>query len=116
MLAVNSNGSGKQGNGKEANKAGKKRFAMDYPILLDPTGEVGRLYGAERTPHMFVIDRAGTLVYEGAIDNTRGGDPDDADPPPATNFVDAVLSSLLRKDIPIIQRTEPWGCSVKYAN
>ena len=114
-LAVNSNGPGKQGYGKAANRDGKQRFKMDYPVLLDPKGEVGRAYGAQRTPHMFVIDPTGKLVYDGAVDNTRGGDPEDADPPPAENYVDAVLSALLNKDIPVIHKTEPWGCSVKYA-
>ena len=113
-LAVNSNGPGKQGHGKAVNKEGKQRFKMDYPVLLDPQGAVGRAYGAKRTPHMFVIDTSGKLVYDGAVDNTRGGDPEDADPPPPKNYVDAVLSALLNKDIPVVHKTEPWGCSVKY--
>jgi peroxiredoxin len=115
-LAINSNGPGKQGYEKTLNEKGKKRFGMRYPVLLDPTGEVGRLYGAKRTPHLFVIDASGKLVYSGAVDNTQGGDPSDADPPPARNYVDGVLASLFQKQLPEIQKTEPWGCSVKYAN
>jgi peroxiredoxin len=115
-LAINSAGPGKQGYGTEVNKARGKDFDIDYPILLDPSGAVGKLYGAERTPHMFVIDEQGILVYKGAIDNTRGGDPDDADPPPARNYVDDVLNALAKgKPLPITQ-TKPWGCSVKYGS
>ncbi len=114
-LAVNSNGPGKQGYGKVANERGRDRFGMRHPILLDPTGEVGRTYGALRTPHMFVIDTTGILVYAGAVDNTQGGDPEDAEPPPARNLVDEVISKLLKKEKVAPRKTTPWGCSVKYA-
>lgn len=114
-LAVNSNGPGKQGNEKAANIAGRTRFGITYPVLLDPTGTVGKKYGALRTPHMFVINKAGKLAYEGAVDNTRGGDPEDAEPPPAKNYIDEALTAVLSGKNPAVQKTEPWGCSVKYA-
>ena len=114
-LAINSNGPGKQGHGTAKNKVGKRRFGFDYPVLQDPTGRVGRLYGAERTPYMYVIDTTGKLAYSGAIDNTRGGDPEDADPPPLTNYVDNALRALLQDQQPDVTKTVPWGCTVKYA-
>lgn len=114
-LAVNSNGPGKQGNGKEANIKGRARLGMNYPVLLDPKGTVGKQYGALRTPHMFVIDKTFTVVYSGAVDNTRGGDPEDAEPKPAKNYIDAALAAVLAGKKPVDTKTEPWGCSVKYA-
>ena len=114
-LAVNSNGPGEQGHGPSLNEKGKAQLKMDYPILLDPTGKVGKLYGAVRTPELFVIDEKGVLTYRGAIDNTQGGDPSDAEPPPAKNYVDEVLNALYKKQPPPIQETTPWGCTVKYA-
>ncbi len=114
-LAINSAGPGKQGHGVEANARFKKRFGIDYPILLDPTGQVGRMYEAKRTPHMFIIDTKGVLVYDGAIDNTMGGDEDDADPPPAVSFVDKALANLQAGKAIEPPKTTPWGCTVKYA-
>lgn len=114
-LAINSNAAGRQGHGLETNLAGRKALGIDYPILLDPTGEVGKRYGAERTPHMYVIDKHGTLVYNGAIDNTSGGDLDDAEPPPAVNHVDAALASVLSGGAVKTSQTTAWGCTVKYA-
>lgn len=116
FLAINSNGPGKQGHEKAANIAGKSAWGITYPILLDPDGSVGKQYGALRTPHMFIVDRSGKLVYSGAVDNTRGGDPEDADPPPAKNYLDEALTDLLKGRTPQTPQTEPWGCTVKYAN
>ena len=62
-LAINSGGPGKQGHGQEANAAGQERFGLKHPILLDETGAIGKAYGATNTPHIFVIDQKGTLVY-----------------------------------------------------
>ena len=73
------------------------------------------MYGALRTPHMYVIDEKGRVVYSGAIDNTRGGDSEDAEPPPARNYVDEALRALLANRQPDVQQTEPWVCTVKYA-
>ncbi len=69
-LAINSSAAGKQGAGIDANRDGAKKLAIDHPILLDDTGAVGKTYGATNTPNMFVIDKAGTLAYAGAIDNS----------------------------------------------
>jgi peroxiredoxin len=113
-LAVNSNADGKQGAGADENREGKEKFAMDYPVLFDKDGKVGRAYGAERTPHMYVIDDKGVLVYRGAIDNTKGGDADDVEK--VVNYVaDAIADVKAGKPVRQTQ-TEAWGCTVKYSN
>lgn len=80
-----------------------------FPTLLDPTGQVGHLYGARTTPHMFVIDGEGVLRYEGAIDDNPRGRTD-----APTNYVRAAVDSLLAGQAPEVTETEPYGCSVKY--
>ncbi len=77
--------------------------------LMDPDGTVGRKYGARTTPHMYVIDQAGTLVYAGAIDN----DPRGSEERP-TNLVAPVLDALLAGRTVEATATTPYGCSVKY--
>ena len=122
-LAINSNAAGKQGHGVERNRKARADYAMTYPVLLDERGDVGRRYGAEKTPHMFVIDAKGTLVFRGGIDNAPMGEVDGTRPrAPGTpddavlNYVDAALEDLgqgrpLRwSDVPA------YGCSVKYAS
>src|SRR5690606_13798787 len=66
-LAINSNKAGSQGASVEAMKEGRESFGIDYPILLDPDGTVGKAYGAKHTPHMYVIHPDGRLVYRGAL-------------------------------------------------
>ena len=111
-LAINSAASGRQGHGAKANTEGKARFGIDYPILFDEDGRVGHAYGAERTPQMYVIDRAGTLVYRGALDTTRG---DAEDGENVEYFLaDAIADVAAGKPVTRAD-TKPWGCSVKYA-
>ena len=82
--------------------------------LLDPDGKVGHLYGARTTPHMFVIDTAGKLVYAGGIDDKPSPDP--ADIPKAKNYVTTALDEI-RAGKPVSTPTaRPYGCSVKYAS
>lgn len=114
-LAVNSGAEGRQGHGDETNRAGKEKFGIDYPVLYDPSGKVGRAYGATNTPHMFVIDEKGTLVYAGALDNTGSGDPEDAEPE-LVNFVSNALEDVSAGKPVRKSQTRAWGCSVKYAN
>lgn len=113
-LAVNSGAEGKQGHGDDTNRAGKEKFGIDYPILYDATGDVGRAYGATNTPHMYVIDKTGKLVYAGALDNTRSGDPEDAEPE-LINYVANALEDVAAGREVKTPKTEAWGCSVKYA-
>ena len=72
-LAINSGAPGKQGAGAERNKKAKADWKIDYPILIDEDGKVGQTYGAKTTPHMYVIDPEGKLVYAGGLDNAPLG-------------------------------------------
>ena len=91
--------------------ADKKIIATAW--IDDSSGAVGHLYGMKTTPHMFVVDKTGTLVYDGAIDNQP--DPQHA-PRTARNYVRESVDALLAgKPAPVAQ-TKPYGCSVKYAD
>jgi peroxiredoxin len=82
--------------------------------LLDPDGKVGHLYGARTTPHMFVIDPKGVLIYAGGIDNTPSPDP--ATLATATNYVTAALDEAMAGKPVTTPTARPYGCSVKYAS
>lgn len=111
-LAINSGAPGKQGHGTEANRTGKQAFGMEHPILLDETGLVGHAYGAEKTPHVYLIDAKGILVYRGAIDNAPFGEVDGGGE--KRNHL-AVALEEHRADKPIsTPQTPPYGCTVKY--
>jgi len=113
-LSINSSAPGKQGNysNEEINKKAKERGANFNAYLVDPTGEVGKMYGAKTTPHMYVINPEGTLVYVGGIDDTPSTDVDDIET--ATNYVSAALNASMNgKDI-TVPVSKPYGCSVKY--
>jgi peroxiredoxin len=114
-LAINSGAPGKQGYGVEANREAQARFGMKHPILMDPKGEVGRAYGATNTPHMFVIDPSGTLVYAGAIDNSPDGEGESPTGGKLVNHVDAALADLGAGRPVAVAKTKAYGCGVKYA-
>ena len=96
----------------DANQLTRSRGASPTAVLLDCTGEVGRLFGAMTTPHMFVIAPDGNLAYMGAIDDQRSTDP--ATVPIARNFVREALADL-RAGRPVATAfTAPYGCSIKY--
>ena len=79
----------------------------------DSSGAIGHLYGMETTPHMFVIDKTGILVYDGAIDDK----PDPShDPKTARNYVRETVDDLLAGKPIEVSQTKPYGCSVKYAD
>jgi peroxiredoxin len=113
-LAVNSSAAGKQGHGADVNRKGKETYGIDYPILLDEKGDVGKMYAARTTPHMYIIDPQGVLVYKGAIDNTPGSDPEPDDK--VVNYVETALGELGAGKAVTTKETEPYGCSVKYAS
>jgi len=92
----------------------KTMHAAPTAAILDPAGTVGRLYGAKTTPHMFVIDPAGKLIYQGAIDDRPT--PDQADLKGARNYVSEALTDAMGGKSIQIASTRPYGCSVKYAN
>lgn len=113
-LSVISSAPGEQGyvSDAEANALTAKRNASPTAVLLDPQGVVGRLYDARTTPHMYIIDAAGTLVYMGGIDDKPSTQY--ADVKTATNYVRVVLDEI-RSGKPVsMSVTRPYGCTVKY--
>jgi len=115
-LSIISSAPGQQGfvNAADANRLSKERGAAPAHILLDPSGELGRLYNARTTPHMFVIDPAGTLVYMGGIDDKPTAQP--ADLATAKNYVRSALGDLSAKRAVATPVSQPYGCSVKYTS
>ena len=73
-LAINSGAAGKQGAGVERNKQAKADWKINHPILIDEDGAIGHLYGAKTTPHMYIVDPEGKLVYAGGLDNAPLGE------------------------------------------
>ena len=80
---------------------------------LDPSGQIGRLYAAKTTPHMFVIDPQGKIVYEGAIDDAPSADPSTLSA--AHNYVSAALTESMAGKPVATPVTRPYGCNVHYA-
>ncbi len=88
--------------------------SLPYPILDDRSGKIGRAYSATNTPHMFIIDRRGHIVYDGAIDNAPlGKTPEGAEA--RVNYVDKALAEVVAGDVVTVEKTRPYGCTVKYA-
>jgi peroxiredoxin len=114
-LAVNSGAPGKQGAGVEKSRAGKEAFGLSHPILVDESGSVGKLYGAERTPHVYVIDTKGTLVYRGAVDNSPDGIGESPTGDKLVRYVDETLAAVRAEKPVAVAETKAYGCSVKYA-
>ena len=113
-LAICSSAKNKQGNfsNDEINERSKKHGANYIAYLIDEDGKVGKMYGAKTTPHMYVIDKEGKLLYAGGIDDTPSTDIDDIET--AKNFIAAALDELLTGKRVSIQSSTPYGCSVKY--
>jgi len=114
--AINSGAPGKQGSGAEANRKGQTTLHVENPILLDDTGVVGKAYGATNTPHMFVIDAAGNLVYSGAIDNSPDGEGKSPEGGTLVNYVEQALDDVAAKRPVRTPKTKAYGCSVKYGS
>jgi peroxiredoxin len=113
-LTVLSSALGEQGNvtAAEANELTRSRGAAPTAVLLDPSGAIGHAYGARTTPHMFIIDRTGTLVYMGGIDDKPTTDV--ADIAAAKNYVRLALTAVIAGTPVQDPVTRPYGCSVKY--
>ncbi len=112
-LAINSAAKGKMGGSLEQNLAARDAWSLNYPVLLDPSGEVGRRFDATTTPEVFLIDPAGVLVYVGALDNmpfgkVRGGGE-------GQNYVDEALQNVLADQAVRSPQRQPYGSRVKYA-
>jgi peroxiredoxin len=113
-LTVASSSPGTQGyvDGPAAKSMVRKEGAAPTAVLLDGDGKVGRAYDARTTPHMYVIDKAGKLVYMGGIDDKATSDK--ADVRGAKNYVMAAVNDV-RAGRPVAQPvSKPYGCSVKY--
>jgi peroxiredoxin len=115
-LTVVSSAPGTQGHvkGLEADKLTADRKASPTSVLLDEQGTVGRLYGATTTPHMFIVDAKGTLVYRGGIDDQPSTNPETIKG--ARPFVREALDALAKGEPVKTASTRPYGCSVKYTN
>ncbi|MEO6119275.1 MAG: thioredoxin family protein [Terriglobales bacterium] len=114
-LTIISSAPGKQGfvSAQEQNMYVSKTASAPTASLLDPNGDVGKLYSAKTTPHMFVIDPKGTVVYNGAIDDKPTADANDL--AGASNYVTTALSEATAGKPVSTPATKPYGCSVKYA-
>ena len=115
-LAINSAAPGKQGYEPELSQAAAKEWSLAHPILRDESGDVGKAYGATNTPHMFVIDAKGTLVYAGAIDNSPDGEGQSPTGGSLIKYVDAALADLAAGRAIANPESKAYGCSVKYAS
>ncbi len=113
-LTICSSAESKQGNfsSDEINSRSKKHGAKFTAYLVDADGKVGKMYGAKTTPHMYIIDKTGKLVYAGGIDDKASTDI--ADIKSAKNFVSSALDELLAGKNVSLQSSKPYGCSVKY--
>ncbi len=98
--------------GDEANKLTEMRAAAPAAVILDPEGALGHLYDARTTPHMFIVNGEGTLVYMGGLDDKATTDAGDIKA--AKNYVRAALDNLMAGAPVENAVTRPYGCSVKY--
>ena len=113
-LSIISSKPGKQGHvsGAKANKLTRSRNAAPSAVILDATSEIGLLYGAKTTPHMYIVDKAGELVYMGGIDSIPSSN--EADIAGAKNYVRVALDAMAAGKAIEDSVTRPYGCSVKY--
>ena len=115
-LTIDSSAPGKEGylTPEEANKQMADWKIKSTALLLDPDGKVGHQYHATNTPHMFIVDPEGKLIYEGAIDSKASYD--DTDIKSSTNYVRAALEEAMAGKPVANAQTKAYGCSIKYAD
>ncbi|HKT25578.1 MAG TPA: redoxin domain-containing protein [Terriglobales bacterium] len=115
-LTVISSSPGSQGyvTADQENEYLQKMHAVPTAALLDPKGDIGHLYGAKTTPHMFVLNPQGQIIYNGAIDDKATTDPSDVNG--ANNYVSKALQEAMSGRAVAVATTRPYGCSVKYAD
>jgi peroxiredoxin len=113
-LTVVSSPAGEQGyvDAAQANRLTAERGAAPSAVLLDPKSQIARAYGAQVTPHMYVIDKTGKLAYAGGIDDKPSARVDDIQG--AKNFVDTALTELAQNKPVSTTTSRPYGCTVKY--
>ncbi len=114
-FTVISSAPGTQGyvNAEQENSYLSKMGAAPTAALLDPNGDIGHLYDAKTTPHMFIINPEGVLIYNGAIDDHPTSDASDI--PHSENYVSVALTDAMAGRRISDAATRPYGCSVKYA-
>lgn len=112
-LAINSGAVGTEGTGQSTNARAARGWDIEHPILLDETGAVGKAYGAKTTPHMYVIDPSGQLVFAGAFSNAPLGR---IDGEREVNYVDEALEAVASGQPVSSAQPKAWGCSVKYGS
>lgn len=112
--SICSSAEGRQGNfpPQKINELLKENNSSPNAYLFDQDGAVGHAYGATATPHMFVINQKGVLVYAGAIDDNPSADISDK---AGTNYVQKALDELIANKPISTPSTQAYGCSVKYA-
>jgi peroxiredoxin len=108
FLAINSTGHQET----EKNKEFAEQFKVSHPILNDSPGTVGRAYGAQTTPHTFIVDAKGNIAYTGAFDNAPLGKTPEGEQ--YVNYIDKALTELTARKTVSVAETKPYGCSVKY--
>jgi hypothetical protein len=115
-LSVISSAPGEQGyvTPAEENTYLKTMHAAPTAAILDPDGTIGRLYAAKTTPHIFVIDPTGKLIYQGAIDDKPTTDQEDLKG--ARNYLSETLTEAMSGKPIQVASTRPYGCNVKYAH
>ncbi len=113
-LSIISSAPGKQGyvSGEQANELTVSRDASPTAVVLDPSGTAARSFDAKTTPHMYIIDEAQTLVYQGAIDDNSSARSSTVEG--AKNYVTAALDDLNAGKAVAVSETAPYGCSIKY--
>jgi len=113
-LSIDSSAPGKEGHltAEQANAKVSEWKTKQTALVLDPDGKAGQSYGAKNTPHMFVINPEGKIVYEGAIDSKATPNPSDI--ANSTNYVKVALEESLAGKTVTTANTKPYGCSVKY--
>ena len=113
-LSIDSSAPGLEGNltAEQANAKMTEWKTKQTALVLDPDGKAGRTYGAKNTPHMFVINPEGKIVYEGAIDSKATPNPSDI--ASSTNYVKVALEESLAGKTVTTPSSRPYGCSVKY--
>jgi peroxiredoxin len=113
-ISVISSAKGKQGHAsaEKSQKDRKKHGSNATHVLLDDGGAIGKMFGAKTTPHMFMIDPEGVVVYQGAIDSISSASAKDV--AKAENYVMAAFNALSNGETPAVSTTRPYGCSVKY--
>ncbi len=113
-LSINSSAEGKEGSmsAEDWKKIQAEKNSAATDTLLDADGKVGKLYGAQTTPHMYIVNPEGNLIYQGAIDSVKSTDA--ADIPKSQNYVQSALDEAMNGKEVSTPSTKAYGCSVKY--